>query len=193
MLLSGRTETELLTLRYPLVRMEEEEEDVMQGIQSDNKRKRDKEDMKDSRTEETGKILRTDDKAMENAAVEAGQQQHGREATLDKEVGSDKVVKYIIRSVNNEPVFNNPTKLSLAINKSSFAKACVDNAVHTLGKGAAFILKLKEASAKTLCTPMEKIKKLGDWNITCRRVIDRNEEDHGCHIWPNLASCTGGE
>jgi len=62
--------------------------------------------------------------------------------------------------------FNNPLKLTKAINKSEFQKYIIEDSLRVLGAGKALRFEIKDISK---LRPLKEIKKLGDWEILCKQ------------------------
>ncbi|XP_037803020.1 uncharacterized protein LOC119597513 [Penaeus monodon] len=83
------------------------------------------------------------------------------------EVGNNNSVVLIqLKDGSATTNFNNPLKLTKAINKSEFQKYIIEDSLRVLGAGKALRFEIKDISK---LRPLKEIKKLGDWEILCKQ------------------------
>ncbi|XP_037774586.1 uncharacterized protein LOC119571266 [Penaeus monodon] len=70
--------------------------------------------------------------------------------------------------------FNNPIKLTNALNKSDFQKYIIEDSLRVLGTGKAIRFEVHISKLK----PLNQIKKLGDWEIKCKQPV--SSRNIGC-------------
>jgi len=71
--------------------------------------------------------------------------------------------------------FNNPIKLTNALNKSDFQKYIIEDSLRVLGTGKAIRFEVHDISK---LRPLNQIKKLGDWEIKCKQPA--SSKNIGC-------------
>lgn len=87
--------------------------------------------------------------------------------TTNMKVGQENPV-ILIQLIDDKTTtnFNNPIKLTKALNTSEFHKYIIEDSLRVLGTGKALRFEINDLSK---IKPLREIKKLGEWNITCKQ------------------------